>query len=319
MKKLSVSEANQPWENVVKLRGVPYKCTSDRIRQFLRELDIPAHGVVMVTDARGRNTGEAFVQLKSHEHAEQALLKHKECIDRRYIEVFKATKAEMSQASQRLHNQCNGDHYGQRNSSLKGVGLDGVYRHVVQMRGLPFRATEEQVRSFFGPDFEISAVQFEIGADHRPTGRASVAFATHEDAEKAMKKDKECMGKRYIELMMFSSQNTPIDGIGPNGEYLYMIHMRGLPFRVQARDIVSFFDPIPILDIHLEMGPKGPTGAGQVAFFSVQERSDALKRDKENIGDRYIELFAIKPLPSAHSRSQQQPHYSIPQAIGRHY
>lgn len=67
------------------------------------------------------------------------------------------------------------------------------------------------------------------------------------------------------------------------------------------------------------MGPKGPTGAGQVAFFSVQERSDALKRDKENIGDRYIELFAIKPLPSAHSRSQQQPHYSIPQAIGRHY
>ncbi len=75
-----LSEANQPWENVVKLRGVPYKCTSDRIRQFLRELDIPAHGVVMVTDARGRNTGEAFVQLKSHEHAEQALLKHKECI-----------------------------------------------------------------------------------------------------------------------------------------------------------------------------------------------------------------------------------------------
>ncbi len=50
--------------------------------------------------------------------------------------------------------------------------IDGVYRHVVQMRGLPFRATEEQVRSFFGLDFEISAVQFEIGADHRPTGRA---------------------------------------------------------------------------------------------------------------------------------------------------
>ncbi len=67
-----------------------------------------------------------------------------------------------------------------------------------------------------------------------------------------MKKDKECMGKvirfkqfsqflgkRYIELMILSSQNTPIDGIGPNGEYLFMIHMRGLPFRVHARDIVS--------------------------------------------------------------------------------
>ena len=54
--------------------------------------------------------------------------------------------------------------------------LDGVYRHVVQMRGLPFRATEEQVRTFFGQDVEISAVQFEIGADHRPTGRARCRF-----------------------------------------------------------------------------------------------------------------------------------------------
>ena len=62
------------------------------------------------------------------------------------------------------------------------------------MRGLPFRATEDDIRAFYQPIL-ISACQFEYGYDSRPTGRASIAFPTHNDALKAMEKDKQTIGK----------------------------------------------------------------------------------------------------------------------------
>ena len=93
--------------------------------------------------------------------------------------------------------------------SYVGVGPDGVYCHLIQMRGLPFKATEKDIRSFFdqfqicgkcrnigGPRFlrAFSAVQFEFGMDSRPTGRATVAFPSHKTAQEAMQYDKCLIG-----------------------------------------------------------------------------------------------------------------------------
>ena len=89
-----------------------------------------------------------------------------------------------------------------------------------------------------------------------------------------------------------------------------MIQMRGLPFKVTPKDICNvsflwsrnysrliffqFFAPIRILDFNLEMGPNGPNGSGKVAFYTAEDSKNAQKKDKEHIGDRYIELFQIK-------------------------
>ena len=118
----------------------------------------------------------------------------------------------MTEAQNRIRgHQFPVDPSGRKNLSLAGVGpgkcldlcswalflkntlLDGVYCHVVQMRGLPFRASEEDIRTFFHPTV-ISACQFEFGYDSRPSGRASVAFPSHNDAIKAMEKDKQTIG-----------------------------------------------------------------------------------------------------------------------------
>ena len=40
----------------------------------------------------------------------------------------------------------NGNGY---NGTLAGVGPDGVYCHLVQMRGLPFKASDQDIRKFF--------------------------------------------------------------------------------------------------------------------------------------------------------------------------
>lgn len=287
-------QANQPWDNVIRMRGIPFKCTPEKLRNFFKDMDIPPNGILFMTDVRGRNTGEGFIQFSSHEHAEQALLKHKEPIDKRYIEIFKASRNEMQEAGNTIRGkELPMDQSNRRNMSFAGVGPDGVYCHLVQMRGLPFRASEDDIRSFFQP-LIISACQFEFGYDSRPTGRATIAFPTHADAEKAMEMDKKTIGNRYIELFLKSNDSPPLSGIGPTGQYLFMLQMRGLPFKITAKDICNFFAPIRVLDINLEMGPNGPNGSGKVAFYTLEDCKAAQKKDKEHINDRYIELFPLK-------------------------
>lgn len=49
----------------------------------------------------GRATGDAFVMTKSEEEAARALLKHKETMGTRYIELFRSTSAEVQQVFKR--------------------------------------------------------------------------------------------------------------------------------------------------------------------------------------------------------------------------
>lgn len=75
---------------------------------------------------------------------------------------------------------------------------------IVRMRGLPFTATAEQVLQFFSPSCPVTdgteGVLFVRFPDGRPTGDAFVVFSCEEYAENALKKHKEILGKRYIEL-----------------------------------------------------------------------------------------------------------------------
>ena len=54
-------------------------------------------GVLFVRKPDGRATGDAFVLFGEEEDAEKALLKHKEIMGTRYIELFRSTTAEVQQ------------------------------------------------------------------------------------------------------------------------------------------------------------------------------------------------------------------------------
>lgn len=72
------------------------------------------------------------------------------------------------------------------------------------MRGLPFTATAEQVLQFFSPACPVTdgteGILFVRFPDGRPTGDAFVLFSCEEHAQNALKKHKDILGKRYIEL-----------------------------------------------------------------------------------------------------------------------
>lgn len=61
-------------------------------------------GVLFVHYPDGRSTGDAFVMVNTEEQAIQALLKHKESMGARYIELFRSTSAEVQQVCRRDEN-----------------------------------------------------------------------------------------------------------------------------------------------------------------------------------------------------------------------
>ncbi|CAG2059735.1 unnamed protein product [Timema podura] len=86
-----------------------------------------------------------------------------------------------------------------------GAGSAGGYG--IHMRGLPFRATEQDIADFFRPVIPIN-IKLLTDNTGRPSGEADVEFSTHEDTTKAMSKNKTNMQHRYIELFLNSTPNS---------------------------------------------------------------------------------------------------------------
>ena len=74
---------------------------------------------------------------------------------------------------------------------------------VVRLRGLPFAATSDDVLAFFS-GLEVlrgaAGIVFTWGRDGRPLGEAYVEFPSEEIQEEALKRDREKMGPRYVEI-----------------------------------------------------------------------------------------------------------------------
>ena len=80
-----------------------------------------------------------------------------------------------------------------------GRGGDGG-RHIVHMRGLPFRVTEQDIAEWFSSVADPIDVMIHYNHDGRPSGEADTMFATEGDAKRALQKNKQNMQHRYVEL-----------------------------------------------------------------------------------------------------------------------
>ena len=86
------------------------------------------------------------------------------------------------------------------------------------------------------------------------------------------------------------------------------IKMRGLPFKAKEQHIKDFFSPLRILDIRIIKNNKGkPTGCAFVDFASETDLKEALKRDRDCIEGRYIELFRDKEQESNQAATKEKP------------
>lgn len=222
-------------KNCLRLRGLPYDADVKAVLGFLGEYSqaIVPQGVHMVYNSMGRPTGEAVVQMHSEDVVSMAVAnRHRHYMmgrKPRYIELFPCSIDDINKllsdaapippvaagAAPRPASM-----FGPPGASLTAmpfvywpyprppwspplVYLPGVT--MVLLRGLPYSATMRDVLAFFRdfPTLTPNCVHIQRNAEGRASGEAVVAFATREEAERAVRrKHRKNIGKRYIEVFI---------------------------------------------------------------------------------------------------------------------
>ncbi|XP_065663614.1 probable RNA-binding protein 19 isoform X2 [Hydra vulgaris] len=75
------------------------------------------------------------------------------------------------------------------------------------------------------------------------------------------------------------------------------VKMRGIPFKCSEKEVIKFFKPLVIDDIRFPKNKDGKSsGYAFVDFKTIEDVKSALKKDKQKIQGRYIELFPVNDL-----------------------
>ncbi|NWX84019.1 ESRP1 protein, partial [Nothoprocta ornata] len=323
---------------IIRARGLPWQSSDQDIARFFKGLNIAKlvaegsslplqcsgclslirvwlqssrGGAALCLNAQGRRNGEALVRFVSEEHRDLALQRHKHHMGSRYIEVYKATGEDFLKIA------------GGTSSEVAQF-LSKENQVIVRMRGLPFSVTPEDVLSFFGQHCPVTGgkegVLFVTYPDSRPTGDAFVLFACEEHAQNALKKHKDLLGKRYIELFRstaaevqqvlnrFSSAplvplpTPPIlpvlpQQLVPPASVRDCVRLRGLPYAATIEDILEFLGEfatdIRTHGVHMVLNHQGrPSGDAFIQMKSADRAFLAAQKcHKKTMKDRYVEVF----------------------------
>ncbi|XP_009074197.1 PREDICTED: G-rich sequence factor 1, partial [Acanthisitta chloris] len=217
-------------DGVVLLRGLPFSSTEEDIADFFSGLKITDIAFIYRGD---RRTGEAFVQFAAPEMAAKALLRHKEYMGNRYIEVYVSRKHQMQRhvpndrqlmAYSRIRREYESipeervwRHTGGSNAEgeikpcregtessrhvLASGNTSSSPQHFVHMRGFPAQASAQDIIDFFAP-LRPTRLMVEYNSHGVATGAADVHFDSHEDAVTAMAKEGSHMECSAIELFL---------------------------------------------------------------------------------------------------------------------
>ncbi|XP_034088078.1 epithelial splicing regulatory protein 2 isoform X2 [Gymnodraco acuticeps] len=302
-------------ETVIRARGLPWQSSDQDIARFFKGLSIAKGGVALCLNAQGRRNGEALVRFINSEHRDLALERHKHHMGSRYIEVYKATGEEFLKIAGGTSNEV-------------AQFLSKENQVIIRMRGLPFTATSQEVLSFLGPESPVTdgaeGLLFVKYPDGRPTGDAFVLFSCEEYAQNALKKHKQILGKRYIELFRSTAaevqqvlnryMSAPLISTLPPSPIVpvpvmaqpYLpaasssrdcVRLRGLPYTAGIEDILEFMGEhtvdIKPHGVHMVLNQQGrPSGDAFIQMRSPDKSfMVAQKCHKKTMKDRYVEVF----------------------------
>ncbi|XP_060927645.1 G-rich sequence factor 1 [Limanda limanda] len=302
----SVPEPEKKEVFIVQVKGVPWACTAQDLLHFFSDCRIRdgLKGIHLTLDKLGRSSGRAFIELEHEEDVNKALEKHRQYMGPRYVEVSEVTNSDAE-------------------AILNKAVTAPAESWVVKLRGLPFSCCQDDIAHFFS-GLDIAQNGVTVVTDHRGrnSGEAFVQFVSQEAADGALKRDRDSIGNRYIEVFPSSTEEihsswrkkkgmSPPGGVQPGNRNassaqtnhrtgsppsstapLHYIHMRGLPYQASGEDIVKFFSPLAVSRILIECGADGRrSGEAGVYFTSHQDAAAALTRNRQYIGERYVELF----------------------------
>ncbi|XP_013887087.1 RNA binding motif protein 12Bb [Austrofundulus limnaeus] len=215
---------------VIRLQGLSGTAGSGDIRRFFTGLKIPDGGVHII----GGKQNEAFIIFASDEDARRAMTRSGGLIKNSPITLLLSSKAEMQKLLERTAaenmvldpkrefedrgrqpQRCVHPEEGTGSSSQSGYtpdesqhqspstteGFFGVF-----LKGLPYSVTKEQLYEFFY-GLSIEDVLLLRHPSGRLNGMGFVKFFTRQDAVQALKRDRQYIGTRFIEVLRTYAHN----------------------------------------------------------------------------------------------------------------
>ena len=255
----------------------------------------------------GRESGHVLIEMENEDSLKHVVNQFKKVIDGNVITVFRIPRAE----------------YLLRIKKSKLVTRENTLPKVdksltcVKITGLNWVSEEKDLRKFFN-DSKIpsDAVHLMLGRDGNNSGLGYVEFASPEDCQRALQKDKRYLDGRYLYIkglrlkeMIEQIEATLKQGKGYKNDSIKwikgltfrapppegtIVYMKNLSFRTQLEDILEFFEGFQVLpdSVHLQYKDDIPTGDGMITFDSKVEAKRAIsKLDRREMLGRRVHLM----------------------------
>uniref|UniRef100_A0A7E4ZTE8 RRM domain-containing protein n=1 Tax=Panagrellus redivivus TaxID=6233 RepID=A0A7E4ZTE8_PANRE len=257
----------------VRIRGLPFSCKQADLIGFFSGLNVEEVVFGKEPGEGGRPTGEGYVRF-------------------RYLELFRADYDQF----ERFKRQNSSDPYGHH-------GGGGGYAD-------PWASWYPQQEDVYGWDSYGMPVAAGRGAPPRGPGGyrgGRGGYRGGYDGGNARPSPYDYHGRVYGGDQGYGGPpQAGYEGYGygaasyghhaqaaPEANSACKIHMRGLPFRVSVQQLTEFFAPLNCVEIKLGYLPDGRvSGDGIIEFNSPDDAQEAMRRDRQMIGTRYIEIFA---------------------------
>uniref|UniRef100_UPI003AABB60E RNA binding motif protein 12Bb n=1 Tax=Centroberyx gerrardi TaxID=166262 RepID=UPI003AABB60E len=215
---------------VIRLQGLRITAGSEDIRNFFTGLKIPDGGVHII----GGEQEEAFIIFASDEDARRAMIRSGGCIKGSPVNLLLSSKSEMQsileestknaeldqkralkESSRRIEMDVPGGarraghpEAGRRSGSRSGHSPPPRHRRAAStcnddlyllLKGMPFSVTEKEVGHFFH-GLLVDGIILLKNARGQNNGIGLVKFATRQDARDGLKRDREYIGSRFVEV-----------------------------------------------------------------------------------------------------------------------
>lgn len=275
---------------IVKLSGMPFTALHDDIATFFAGCDISGgkkRGISFLRNTDGSAAGACFVEFLTSEDVKLALAKDKQYMGSRFCHVTRVTadtrEEELSKQMQVLQD---------------------LKEPIVKLKGLPFKATEDDIRNFF-PDLEIVAMEMVLNDQGNCRGEAFVDFASVDDAKEALKCYKLKLLHRYVDVTKSSkaewiSMLPTTEKIAKTAEDLEepIVRLNNLPAKVTKGEIEDFLFGLECRAIQVVQLPRGDcNGEAFVELLTLEDAAQALEKHKKPLNgesgrDRKVDVVA---------------------------
>lgn len=180
---------------IIKMRGLPYSCTEEDIKEFFKGFPIVQDGIKRAVHG-GRPSGECFVVFEAKDSAFSALGLNMEKIGNRFIELFNSNVRELE-----IYLNHNFSQNAKDKQDLPNIPLD-KRKSTLKMVGLPFNVTKDNILKFLnGFNVKDEDVHLINGHSGKFSGQALITFSDELEAQRALKtKNLSYINNRYIEF-----------------------------------------------------------------------------------------------------------------------